>query len=241
MLVADDHAIVREGIRALLAAPGIEVVGEATSGGDALRLARDLRPDVLLTDVRMPGMDGLQASAALRRELPETAVVILTNYDDEGYLASALDSGVAGFVLKGSSRELILSSIRSAVEGASVIDAELLRGVLAGDGARSRRLAELTEREREVLALVVDGRSNPEIAERLGFSVGTIKLVVHQLTGKLGVRDRVAAAVLAARSGLVGPGEQAGPGEPGRPGEPEPGAPEVDAAAADEAGPVAAV
>lgn len=215
VLVADDHAIVREGIRALLKVPGVEVVGEAASGAEALRLAHDLRPDVVLTDVRMPGMDGLQASAALRRELPDTAVVILTNYEDEGYLASALDNGAAGFVLKGASRELIVSSIRSAVEGAAVIDARLLRGVLAGRGARSSRLAELTKRERETLALVAKGYTNPEIAEQLGFSVGTIKLVVHQLTAKLGVRDRVRAAVLAAQSGLVEPGEpESGAGEP---------------------------
>ncbi|TMQ95072.1 response regulator transcription factor [Actinomadura soli] len=212
VLVADDEAMMRAGVRALLAgAPDIEVVAEAGNGREALELARAHRPDVVLLDIRMPVLDGLAAAAEFRRALPEVAVAMLTTFSEDEYIAGALDCGVSGFLLKsGDPRELVMA-VRAAYGGASYLSPEVahwviqqVSGVRVGRQAAARqRLRALTPREREVLALVGTGLSNTEIAARLFLVEGTVKTHVSALLSRLGVKNRVRAALLAYEAGLV--------------------------------------
>ncbi|MGI5472477.1 response regulator [Streptomyces sp. CA-132043] len=213
VLLADDEAMIRAGFRAILgAAPGIEVVAEASDGHEAVALALRHRPDVCLLDIRMPRLDGLGAVAELRRVVPETAVVMLTTFSEDEYIASALDSGASGFLLKsGDPRELI-AGVRAVAEGGACLSPAVARRVIsrlgAGQfgrqaGARSR-IEVLTGREREVLALVGAGLSNAEIARRLHVVEGTVKAYVSRILDRLDVRNRVQAAILAHEAGLAG-------------------------------------
>ncbi|MFI0784185.1 response regulator [Streptomyces lydicus] len=212
VLLADDETLLRAGVRAVLTAgPGIEVVAEAADGREAVDLALRHRPDVCLLDIRMPRLDGLGAAAELARVVPGTAVVMLTTFSEDAYIAEALGSGAAGFLLKsGDPRELI-AGVRAVAEGGACLSPTVARHVLAhlGDGRLTRgadaraRIAGLTGREREVLGLVGAGLSNAEIARRLSLVEGTVKGYVSAILAGLGVRNRVQAAILAHEAGLV--------------------------------------
>lgn len=206
MVVADDHPAVRGGLLALLDADGFQVVGEASTGREAAELVGALSPDVVLMDVRMPDMDGLEATRLIKREHSDVAVIMLTNFEIQDYLHEAINAGAAGYLLKGTSRELLLGSIRIVCEGGSIVDpamlADLLRQIARPRSAFRGVLDSLTERERETLRLISQGLTNREIGERLHYSVGTIKNTVQQVIKKLGASDRTQAAVWAANAGL---------------------------------------
>ncbi len=206
VIIADDHGVVRAGLRGLLSAAGLDVLAEAATGREALALARDLRPDVVLLDVRMPEMDGLQALAAIKAELPEISVVMLTVYASTEYLSRAIAAGAAGYLLKDAEPEEIVRVVRAAAEGDMVIDATLLQSVLEhtpvaeGDALQQ---ADLTQQELRVLKLIALGLNNDAIAETLVVSRNTVKTHVRHIFEKLGVSDRTQAAVWAVRNGLV--------------------------------------
>lgn len=213
VLLADDEAMIRAGVRAILStAEDIEVVAEASDGREAVDLALKHRPDVCLLDIRMPRLDGLQAAAELHKAAPATAVAMLTTFSEDEYIASALGSGAAGFLLKsGNPRELI-AGVQAVAEGGAYLSPSIARRVISrlgagrlGKQATARaRIEELTAREREVLALVGAGLSNAEIAGRLHVVEGTVKAYVSQVLARLGFKNRVQAAILAYEAGLVG-------------------------------------
>ncbi|MEO3891581.1 response regulator transcription factor [Nonomuraea sp. B5E05] len=212
ILLADDEAMIRAGVRAILASdPSLEVVAEAADGRQAVDLAISHRPDVALLDIRMPRLDGLAAAAELRRAAPGVAVVMLTTFGEDDYIAKALDVGAGGFLLKsGDPRELI-AGIHAVAEGAAYLSPKVAHRVITqlsggrmARGAEARdRVASLTDREREVLALLGAGLSNAEIARRLHIVEGTVKAYVSAILTRLDVRNRVQAAIIAYEAGLV--------------------------------------
>lgn len=215
LLVADDEATVRAGVRAILTADdSLEVVAEAVDGHEAVEAVRRHHPDVALLDIRMPRMDGLAAAAEIRRIAPETAVVMLTTFSEDEYIARALGDGASGFLLKsGDPRELI-AAVRAVAEGAAYLSPKVAHRVIAelGGGAGGRmsrtaaareRIQVLTERETEVLALLGAGMSNAEIGRRLYLVEGTVKAYVSTILTRLGVKNRVQAAVVAHEANLV--------------------------------------
>ncbi|MCP2260583.1 two component transcriptional regulator, LuxR family [Streptoalloteichus tenebrarius] len=212
VVLADDEAVVRMGVRAVLATdPEIEVVAEAEDGRRAVDLVLAHRPDVAVVDVRMPRLDGLDATAEIRRLAPATAVLVLTTFSEDGYIARALGDGASGFLLKtGDPRELV-AGVRAAAEGAAYLSPRVARRVIdeladqrMARGADARdRTAALTDREREVLGLLGAGLSNAEIARRVHVVEGTVKAHVTAILRRLGVRNRVQAAILAHEAGLV--------------------------------------
>jgi RNA polymerase sigma factor (sigma-70 family) len=210
ILIVDDHPVVREGLRALVRARDMQVVGEAAGGQEAVELARRLRPDVVLMDIRLPDMDGFAATAAIKQELPRTAVIMVTSYESREYLERALEVGASGYVLKGMPREAYLEAIRTVRAGGSIIEARMLAQLVRQQrppeepaDELSQALASLSPREREVLRLIARGLTNKEIAQQIHYSLGTVKNVVRRIIDKLGVSDRTQAAVLAARAGLT--------------------------------------
>jgi DNA-binding NarL/FixJ family response regulator len=212
VLLADDEAMIRAGVRAILTtAPDIEVIAEAGDGREAVEAARSHRPDVALLDIRMPLLDGLGAAAELIRAVPDTAVIMLTTFSEDEYIASALEAGVSGFLLKSGDPYELMAAVRAAHEGASYLSPKVAHWVIqrvSGDRLARRtaareRVESLTPREREVLALVGAGLSNAEIGQRLYLVEGTVKAYVSTLLGRLGVRNRVQAAVLAYQAGLI--------------------------------------
>ena len=214
VLVVDDEALVRAGFRALVgSAPDLEVVGEASHGADAVRQARALRPDVVLMDLRMPVMDGLEATRYLAGEPDGPRVLVVTTFDHDEHVFQALRAGASGFVLKDTPPERLLEAIRVVAAGESLLAPSVTTRLVAAfvrQGASvpapdGDRLAGLTEREREVLALVARGRSNAELAAELGVEVTTVKTHVSRLLTKLGARDRAQLVVLAYETGLVTP------------------------------------
>lgn len=192
----------------LSGSPELLVVGEARTGREAIESARTMLPDVVLMDVRMPDMDGLEATRRIKAERPRTAVVIVTNHENPAYLRAAVDAGAAGYLLKDVSRELLVDAVREVASGGTFIEQQTLRGVLrevptgtpASDAARN-----LTRREREILAHLAEGLSNREIAERLVLSPETVKSHVAAILNKLELSDRTQAAVYAVRNGLAQP------------------------------------
>ena len=215
VLLADDQALVRAGFRVLLdSAPDIEVVGEAATGEDAVSLARETRPDVVLMDIRMPNMDGLEATRRLAgdRDLSTVHVLILTTFEVDEYVFEALRSGASGFVVKDIEPAELLQAVRVVARGDALLSPTVTRRLIAAFAGRpeQRRVAaadlkELTEREREVMVLVAAGRSNDEIAAELFISPATVKTHVSRAMSKLGARDRAQLVVLAYESGLVAP------------------------------------
>jgi DNA-binding NarL/FixJ family response regulator len=211
VLLADDEAMIRAGVRAILAAdPEIEVVAEAADGRAAVDLVRAHRPRVALLDIRMPRLDGLAAGAQIRRLVPETAVIMLTTFGEDDYIAQALGDGASGFLLKsGDPRELI-AGVRAVADGGAYLSPRVARRVIdlgggwmtRGPAARDLTSA-LTEREREVLGLVGAGLSNAEIGRRLFLVEGTVKGYLSTIFTRLGVRNRVQAAIVAYEAGLV--------------------------------------
>ena len=209
VLIADDHLIIREGLRLILeTVEDMELVGEALDGAEAVRLSGELQPDVVLMDLRMPGMDGLAAIERLRQEQPQIAVVILTTYNEDDLMRRDLRAGARGYLLKDTSREALLNTIRAAARGEMLLRPEIVAGLLAHDeGAtpptRPPSAPELTEREGEVLAAVARGERSKEIAARLGITERTVKAHLASIYNKLGVDSRAAAIAVAARRGLL--------------------------------------
>jgi DNA-binding NarL/FixJ family response regulator len=217
VLIADDQAVVRSGFRGILEPePDLRIVGEAENGEQAVALAGRRNPDVVLMDVRMPGMDGLEATRALAGPSVEAGerveVLIVTTFDDDEYVFGALRAGAAGFLLKDAQPEVLVDAIRTVAAGKGLIDAEVTRRLIARfaelspDPARAKALDTLTERERDVLLQVARGRSNAEIAAALVVEESTVKTHVSAVLAKLGLRSRVQAVILAYESGLVMPG-----------------------------------
>jgi DNA-binding NarL/FixJ family response regulator len=215
VLLADDEAMVRAGVKAILGSDDrIEVVAEAADGIEAVEAVHRHRPDVAVLDIRMPRLDGLAAGAEIRRTSPDTAVVILTTFSEDAYIAKALGDGASGFLLKsGDPRELI-AGLKAVADGAAYLSPKIAHRVIAelgaGTGGRMSRAAAakeqvevLSPREREVLALVGSGLSNAEIAGRLHLVEGTVKAYVSAVLTRLGVKNRVQAAIVAYEAGLV--------------------------------------
>jgi len=255
LLIADDHALVREGLRTILSGEdGIEVVAEAHDGQQALALCRDLEPDLVLMDVRMPVMDGLEATRKIKQEMPRTSVMMVTMHENPDYLFEAVKAGAAGYVLKDASGERLLGAVRRTLDGESPLNQELAMRLLvrlsregdrgsaesaeggsvdapvetqgerrgaarplasqsgeigseAGESGPSREATEqiesLTPREIEVLTLLSQGQTNPQIAQNLEVSRGTVKIHVQHIISKLGVSDRTQAAVRAIEAGIL--------------------------------------
>jgi DNA-binding NarL/FixJ family response regulator len=214
VLLADDQALVRTGFRLILQqAPGVSVVGEAADGARAASMALELRPDVVLMDVRMPEVDGVEATRRIRLNGGPTRVLILTTFDLDEYVYAALRAGASGFLLKDTLTADLLSALRVVAAGDAVVAPSATRRLLeryvpvAGDSPASSvpDPGVLTEREREVLTLIAGGMSNAEIAGRLFLSEGTVKTHVSRVLTKLGLRDRVQAVVYAYETGVVRP------------------------------------
>ena len=210
ILLADDHAVLRTGLRLLLSAqPDIEVVGEAADGGEAMAKARALRPDVVLMDLTMPGVGGLEATGRIKDESPGTKVLVLTMHDDPSYLRQLLKAGASGYVVKKSADVDLLLAIRAAHRGEVFLDSSLAGGfvdeVIRPAGPRRPRDAyeTLSDREREVLKWVARGHTNQEIAEKLFLSVKTIETYRARLVEKLGLRGRAALVRFAMERGLL--------------------------------------
>ncbi|UKA55615.1 response regulator transcription factor [Arthrobacter sp. FW305-BF8] len=215
ILLADDQTLIRAGFRALLnAEPDMEVVAECGTGGDAVRLAARERPDVVLMDIRMPEMDGLEATRKIMADqgLAGTRIIILTTFELDEYIAEAVRAGAAGFLVKDTEPEELLRAVRVVHDGDALLSPSVTRRIMAQLALQSRataapaQLANITEREREVLRLVGEGLNNAEIAERLVITPLTAKTHVSRIMTKLLVRDRAQLVVLAYESGLVRPG-----------------------------------
>ena len=243
VLIADDHALVREGLRTMLSGEDdIRVIAEANDGKEALSVCRELLPDLILMDVRMPVMDGLEATRRIKEEMPHVGVVMVTMHENPDYLFEAIKAGAAGYVLKDASGERLLGAVRRTLEGESPLDEELAMRLLVRlareekDGNATKRdadasiasiasapassepatnhtgrqpenqLENLTPKEVEVLKLLSQGQTNPQIARNLLFSVSTVKAHVRSILNKLGVSDRTQAAVRAIEFRLTSPG-----------------------------------
>jgi DNA-binding NarL/FixJ family response regulator len=211
VLLADDHQLVRSGFRVILdIEDDIEVVGEAADGAKAVELARSLRPDVVLMDVEMPGMDGLAATRILAAE-DGPSVLILTTFDRDEYLFEALRAGAAGFLLKNGTPEALTEAVRVVARGDALLAPEITRRVIeafarpAGPSAGAGRVEDLTPREHEVLVLLAGGATNAEIAAALHLGETTVKTHVSRVLTKMGARDRTQAVVLAYEWGVVRP------------------------------------
>jgi len=212
VMLVDDQTLVRAGFRKLLEAEaGLEVVAEAADGLEALDLARRFRPDVVLMDIRMPRLDGIQATHRLLTELPDTRVVVLTTFDLDEYVFDAIRAGASGFLLKDTPPEQLLHALQVVSAGDALLAPSVTRRLIeefAGQPVprNDRRVGKLTSRERDVLTLVAEGLSNAEVAARLFLGESTVKTHLSGVLTKLGLRDRVQAVVLAYETGLVQPG-----------------------------------
>ena len=218
LLIADDHDLIRDGLRRMLEGePDFEVVGEASNGREALELCRALEPDMVLMDVRMPEMDGLEATRAIKRQHPQIGVLIVTMHENPDYLFEAIKGGAAGYVLKDASRGELITAVRKALNGELPMDpnlaARLLRRLADETQERAREPVHsslelpkpLTAQELEVLKLLAQGQTNHKIAQNLAVSTGTVKTHAQHVITKLGVSDRTQAAVRAFELGIVTP------------------------------------
>ena len=212
VLVADDQPLVRGGFRMILdERPDLELIGEAADGEEAIRLASELEPDVILMDVRMPNLDGVEATRRLVANGTRARILVLTTFDLDEYVYAAVQAGASGFLLKDVQPTELVDAIRVVAAGNSLFGPAATRRLVERfaheqQAPNSERLDELTEREREILRLLAQGNSNAELAERLYLSEATIKTHVSAVLRKLGVRDRVQAVIAAYEAGLVRPG-----------------------------------
>lgn len=219
VLICDDQAVVREGLAAILSTDDeIDVSGLASNGEEALTLAAERQPDVILMDLKMPVMNGVQATRRLKARQPDVHVVILTTYEDDAWVLDAIRAGAAGYLLKDTRRDDLVAAIKGTAAGKSFLDpaiaAKVMRQAAAGPAApnAAQEYDEiLTERELEVLRLIALGHNNPEIAQRLHLAAGTVRNYVSAILQKLGVEDRTQAAIAAHQRGLI---RQPWPGEP---------------------------
>ena len=209
VLIADDHPLFREGVTRLIAdQPDMEVVGEASDGLEALVKARELKPDVILLDITMPGSDGVEATRLIKAELPETHIIILTQRDEGETLFEAIHSGAQGYLLKTLRSQQLLDSLRSVMEGGASISPLMAKHLMeemrhAGPPATGAEIEPLTAREQEILSLIADGSSNQQIADTLYLSLHTVKSHVKNILEKLQVKNRHQAARYARRKGLI--------------------------------------
>ncbi len=205
VLIVDDHAVVREGLRAMLDGdPSLRVIGEAHNGLEAIELVGFLKPQVVLIDINMPEMDGLQATARIKELYPTTTVIILTMHATRSHVLEALRAGASGYLLKDAPRSHVLETIRHAANGEVLISGDLLRGAVeVASIPEAPSLEALTPREHEALVLLARGKTNKEIAKAMNLSAETIKKMVQSIIAKLGASDRTHAAVKALRAGLI--------------------------------------
>ena len=209
VMVTDDHLIVREGLRLILeTAEGIEIVGEASDGAECLALVPECKPDVILMDLQMPRMDGITAIGHLRRDYPGIAIVILTTYNEDDLMIRGLKAGARGYLLKDTSREILLDTIQAAARGETLLKPEILARVLSAHSSHLFAPAPqtdsmLTERELEVLQSAARGERNKEIAYKLGITERTVKAHLASIYQKFGVDSRAAAVAVAAQKGLL--------------------------------------
>lgn len=215
VLLVDDHLVVRQGLRAILStAPDIEVIGEASDGFEALEKAKEHQPQVILMDLHMPNMDGLEATRLMKKELPSSAVIVLTIYDNEAYVVEAIKAGAGGYLLKDASKDLLIHTIRAVNSGGTLVRKSLLHEAFHSlesgvnhqkkdKGAGDTRVGTLSSRERDVLRLVIQGQTNKQIGHALCISEDTVKKHVQNLMLKLGVSDRTQAAVEGVRASLI--------------------------------------
>ena len=215
IVLADDQPLVRAGFRMILEAEDdIDVAGEAGDGEEAVAVTRQLQPDVVLMDIQMPKVDGLEATRRIAQDAStDSRILILTTFERDDYVFEALRAGASGFMLKNAAPEDLVRAVRVVATGDALLDPAITRRVIQDYAQRAAprkdhaRLARLTEREREVLRLLATGKSNAELAAHLYLGEGTVKTHVSHLLGKLGLRDRVQAVVFAYETGLVEPGE----------------------------------
>lgn len=210
LLIADDHLIVREGLRLILETePGFELVGEASDGAEAIQLATELQPDVILMDLRMPRLDGLSAIERLRKEQPHIAIVILTTFNEDELMRQGLQAGARGYLLKDTNRSTLFNTIRAAARGETLLQPEMIAKLLNPSQPQHETQApetgiEITDRELEVLEAVARGERNKEIAYHLGITERTVKAHLTSIYNKLGVDSRAAAVSEAMKLGILG-------------------------------------
>jgi len=210
LLIADDHPMVRAGLRSMLSDSRIRIMGEANNGREALEMVLKLKPMVILMDIRMPDMDGIQALEAIKAAKLDTRVIMVTTYRSTAYLLRSLSAGASGFVLKDISREELLAAVYSIAQGTSLVDSLFLQDVLRNLESAEKTnespedlIEPLTAREMDILRLMVEGLTNQAIGDVLGLSAGTVKGYAQTVMHKLGTNDRTQAAVKAIRLGLV--------------------------------------
>jgi DNA-binding NarL/FixJ family response regulator len=210
VLIADDHTLFRDGLRALLASiADIEVVGEAASGRETLRLAIENQPDVILMDIQMPDLNGIEATRQILRTSPHVGIIILTMFQDDDTVFAAMRAGARGYVLKGADQAVLLRAVRAVANGESLFSPEIAARLMQffaslAPAARPELFSELTEREREILSFIADGQTNAEIAEKLVISMKTVRNHVSNIFSKLQVADRAQAVIRAREAGLGG-------------------------------------
>ncbi len=211
ILIADDHALFREGLGALfLSVPDTEVVGEAATGEEATTRAADLQPDVVLMDIQMPGINGIEATRTIVRESPHIGVLVVTMFEDDDSVFAAMRAGARGYLLKGADKEEMLLAIRAVSRGEAIFGPAIARRLMqyfatpapGMPAAPAQAFPDLTDREREILALIAQGRNNQEIADQLFLSLKTVRNYVSNIFGKLQVADRAQAIVRAREAGL---------------------------------------
>ena len=217
VLLVDDDDLMRAGLRSVLSSDDtVEVAGEAGDGGEALDRVRETQPDIVLMDIRMPGVDGISATREVLAGSPEVKVVVLTTFEDDDYIFDALSAGASGFLLKRTKPEELISAIHAVADGDSLLSPSVTRRVIDRmatqpvPGLSGARLDDLTPREREVLELIGRGLSNREIADSFVIEESTVKTHVKRILMKLGLRDRVQAVILAYETGLIRPGPKTG-------------------------------
>ena len=208
VLIADDHTLFRDGLRALLASiPDIEVVGEASSGKEALRLAVEYQPDVILMDIQMPDLNGIDATRQILHTSPHVGIIVLTMFQDDDSVFAVMRAGARGYVLKGADQAVLLRAVRAVANGESLFSPEIAARLMQyfanlEPASRPELFPELTDREREILALIANGQTNAEIAEKLVISMKTVRNHVSNIFSKLQVADRAQAAIRAREAGL---------------------------------------